>query len=308
MLSVRLKHLHKGHPNISQVPNICCPLPLSVSVCLLSEAEGWDSRGDQWDWKPGSDWREVKCLSTSSSVPVWEAVVHSAFVLMEMYSWGKKNDQKKHIHIWKTFRTESSATKNTFHYWSIFWICCPMIIEIKNAHHIFLKGPQIACVVWKIIQYLKIFSRKYSSHNIATILISDFSFDEKIKRNKKSIFCFFSYNSMTVNRIYFCCGQNKTFFTIFWHVIDQTTNSLIKKTINRLISDYFFQASIESFISFSWRRLWGVTWLVKVEFKARQAVNVVSVDQQIWQSARFSSSGYHGDRAQCLITTSDESL
>lgn len=59
-----------------------------------------------------------------------------------------------------------------------------MIIEIKNAHHIFLKGPQIACVVWKIIQYLKIFSRKYSSHNIATNLISDFSFDKK-KNNKK---------------------------------------------------------------------------------------------------------------------------
>lgn len=40
------------------------------SFCLHSEAEGWDSRGDQRDWKPGPDWREVNYLSTTISVLV----------------------------------------------------------------------------------------------------------------------------------------------------------------------------------------------------------------------------------------------
>lgn len=70
VLSVRSKRLQEGqtsHTHHMYMSAVVSPT-LLLSLCLLSEAEGWDSRGDQWDWKPGPDWREVKYLSTAFSM------------------------------------------------------------------------------------------------------------------------------------------------------------------------------------------------------------------------------------------------
>lgn len=75
---------------------------------------------------------------------VWEAVVHSAFVLMEMYSWGNKNDQKKLI-----LKDIQNGVHCNQKYFLLSINLLNMLsndLEIKNVHHIFLKGSQIACL------------------------------------------------------------------------------------------------------------------------------------------------------------------
>lgn len=62
------------------------------SLCLHSEAEGWDSRGDQRDWKPGPDWREVKYLSTTISMLVCRQLHSSQPLFWRIHS--QRKDQK----------------------------------------------------------------------------------------------------------------------------------------------------------------------------------------------------------------------